>query len=602
MNSKGLAVGVLTFAILSQAHAFEKMPIDKNFAISSHTQQTRFTYQNNIGLKLIREVKLPNGTVKARFVQTYKNVPILGSVLVADKINAHYTNWHGMVLTKLSQDLPTIVPHITKAQALQKLAAKFSSNKQFVNQSAALYVLRGKNRHAQLTYFTSMNSYGQKPTRPMALINAINGNIVQQWEGLTTKEGEGPGGNEKTGRYYYGQDYPRLTITDSCEMKTKNVKTVNLNHQKSGDDVFTFEDCTTDPAINTFKEINGAYSPINDAHYFGGVVFDLYNDWYGTSPLTTKLTLRVHYGVDYENAFWDGQQMTFGDGKDYFYPLVSLDVVSHEVSHGFTEQNSNLIYANQSGGINEAFSDIAGEAAEFYMQGKNDWLVGESIFKGAAGLALRYFEDPTKDGRSIGHASNYYDGMDVHYSSGVYNRAFFLLSNTKGWDIHKAFDAFVLANQIYWAQDSNYDQAACGVKKAAQDLGYNTDDVTTAFDTVGVSTSCGDDPTPPIEDIKMNNGWGYFINGKEGSSSYYYIDVPSHTKFMRIYTFNGSGDGDLYVRYGQRATLHSYDCRPYKDGNEEACDFIEPKPGRYYVMIHGYQKFNNLILVPYYFD
>ncbi len=98
--------------------------------------------------------------------------------------------------------------------------------------------------------------------------------------------------------------------------------------------------------------------------------------------------MRVHYGRGYENAFWDGRQMTFGDGKNYFYPLVSLDVVSHEVSHGFTEQNSGLIYANQSGGINESFSDIAGEAAEFYNSGKNDWLVGETIFKGDAGTTL----------------------------------------------------------------------------------------------------------------------------------------------------------------------------------------------------------------------
>ena len=76
---------------------------------------------------------------------------------------------------------------------------------------------------------------------------------------------------------------------------------------------------------------------------------------------------QVHYSNSFENAFWNGQQMTFGDGRNRFYPLVSLDVTAHEVSHGFTEQNSGLVYRNQSGGMNEAFSDMAGEAAEYYF-------------------------------------------------------------------------------------------------------------------------------------------------------------------------------------------------------------------------------------------
>src|SRR3546814_7592087 len=83
--------------------------------------------------------------------------------------------------------------------------------------------------------------------------------------------------------------------------------------------------------------------------------------------------------TNYENAFWEPatQTMYFGDGASTFCPLVSLDVLAHEVSHGFTEQNSNLEYAYQPGGINEAFSDMAGEAAEFFFKGENDFLIGE---------------------------------------------------------------------------------------------------------------------------------------------------------------------------------------------------------------------------------
>lgn len=127
------------------------------------------------------------------------------------------------------------------------------------------------------------------------------------------------------------------------------------------------------------KTVNGAYSPLNDAHFFGKVVFDMYQQWLNTSPLTFQLTMRVHYGNNYENAFWDGRAMTFGDGYTRFYPLVDINVSAHEVSHGFTEQNSGLVYRDMSGGINEAFSDIAGEAAEYFMRGNVDWIVGADI-------------------------------------------------------------------------------------------------------------------------------------------------------------------------------------------------------------------------------
>ena len=181
----------------------------------------------------------------------------------------------------------------------------------------------------------------------------------------------------------------------------------------------------------------------------------MYNDWLGTAPLSFQLKMRVHYGNNYENAFWDGSAMTFGDGQNTFYPLVSLDVSAHEVSHGFTEQNSGLVYSGKSGGLNEAFSDMAGEAAEFYMKGSNDWLVGQEIFKGNG--ALRYMNNPTQDGSSIDNQANYYSGMDVHYSSGVFNKAFYNLATTAGWDTKKAFVVMARANQLYWTASTNWD-------------------------------------------------------------------------------------------------------------------------------------------------
>ena len=128
---------------------------------------------------------------------------------------------------------------------------------------------------------------------------------------------------------------------------------------------------------------------MNDAHHFGRVIFNMYRDYLGMMrPFNYQMVMKVHYSTNYENAFWDGTAMTFGDGASTFYPLVSLDVSSHEISHGFTENNSGLLYFGQSGGMNEAYSDMAGEAAEFYDRGSKDWLVGAEVFKAAG--ALRY--------------------------------------------------------------------------------------------------------------------------------------------------------------------------------------------------------------------
>jgi vibriolysin len=271
-----------------------------------------------------------------------------------------------------------------------------------------------------------------------------------------------------------------------CSAKNARVETYNLNGStSSGNGTLWNFICPTSEG----DAVNGAFSPINDAHHFGGVVFDMYQAYTGGSPLRQALIQRVHYGNGYENAFWDGQRMTFGDGKSTFYPLVGLDVVAHEVSHGFTEQNSGLEYRGQSGGMNEAFSDMAGEAAEFFNRGKNDFNVGSEIFKSSG--ALRYMCNPPQDGRSIGHAKDYRDSLDVHYSSGVYNKAFCGLAKTSGWNAETAFRVFARANDLYWTAKETFNGGACGVEKAAADLGRPVADVSAAFTAVGVKCTGG---------------------------------------------------------------------------------------------------------------
>jgi len=446
-------------------------------------------------LELVRQRTDEQNQTHFRYRVMHRGVPVWGhQVVISENPQQRAMRMHGTMVTGLAADVTSVEPAFSAQEALEMMKQKHATKERvdgkffYENETSELVLFLNEESKAVLSYAVSFFSdveEGGHPTRPTFIIDAQSKEILMEIEGLTTDHAHGPGGNQKTGQYKYGVDFPALDVKfseakNSSSMENANVKTVNLNHSTSGSTIFSFTG-----KENTHKSINGAFSPLNDAHAFGGVVFNMYKDWYNTAPLTFALTMRVHYSNSYENAFWNGSSMTFGDGRTRFYPLVSLDVSAHEVSHGFTEQNSGLIYSGQSGGINEAFSDIAGEAAEFYMSGKNDWLVGAQIFKSTG--ALRYFEDPTKDGRSIGSAKNYQNGMDVHYSSGVYNRAFFILAHKNGWNTRKAFDVFVKANRDYWTPSSNYVTGAKGVVDAARDLGYSTEDVVAAFRAVDVA-------------------------------------------------------------------------------------------------------------------
>jgi Zn-dependent metalloprotease len=439
-----------------------------------------------------------NGMVYRRYQQMYQGVPVWGEnvIAVSQGEQNKFVSFQGVAIKGLEKDFANtnMQPRFDESAALKTAKESWAQNlatfsNQLItrNESHKLVVFVNESGFARLAYavsFFAERAHSKNPTRPTIIIDATTKEVLRQFDGLTTNGATGPGGNTKTGKYLYGKDFSAMPVTvqgTKCTMDNANVFAVNLNHSSSGTAPYSFT-CPN----NDFQSINGAFSPINDAFVFGNVVFQLYKDWFNTAPLKFKMSMNVHYDTAYENAFWDGTGMFFGDGASMFYPLVSVDVTGHEVSHGFTEQNSGLTYDGQSGGINEAFSDIAGEATEFYLRGKNDFVVGAEIFK-KAGEALRYFSDPPKDGNSIGNAKDYYDGLDVHYSSGVYNKAFYLLATTKGWDTKKAFSAFVKANQHYWTPSTDYVTGAQGVLSAAKDLSFNDADVIAAFATVGVA-------------------------------------------------------------------------------------------------------------------
>ncbi|OOG66029.1 peptidase [Rhodanobacter sp. B04] len=559
----------------------------------------RLNLDQNMSLSARSSVAIAGGQKVVRHQQLFRGVPVYGrSIAVVQDAQGNALRATGELLQDAQLDQLSVAPKLTSDKAITALKGHahtmLVAGATLENQQAELFVYPQENGPTRLVYRVSYFVNGANPSRPTAIVDANTGEVIKSWNGLTDASANGPGGNTKTGKYTYGTDYAALDVTQSgstCTLVNTNVKTYNLKQASSGGTVVSF----TCPTSNT-DAINGAYSPVNDAHHFGGVVHDMYTAYTGAAPLNMQLVMKVHYKANYENAFWDGTAMYFGDGASTFYPLVSLDVTSHEISHGYTEQNSGLEYTGQSGGMNEAYSDIAGEAAEYYDRGAADFLVGADIVKTSAGIgnALRYMCNPPQDGGSIDNATNYKSSLDVHYTSGVYNKSFCLLAKTSGWNVKKAFQVYALANKSYWTATSTFNSGACGVQSAATDLGYSASDVAAAFSGVGVICSGGGGTGGTTT---LQNGTP--VTGLSGSASQelaYKITVPAGASNLVMAMSGGTGDADLYTKFGAAPTTTSYDCRPYLSGNNESCTVAAPQAGDYYIKVRGYSTFSGITL------
>jgi Zn-dependent metalloprotease len=584
--------------------AADRIDLEKHVAPAARTLAGPAKAHEMLGMtatdiKEVRSVKYANGNVVTRFEQLHQGVPVWGEAIVQ---HAHQTRGHGSfsgaMLNNIANDLPSAKPLYSSAQALTLAKNQASAFGVTENDQAKLYVKLGKNNVAQMIYVVSFltKTSANAPTRPHFMIDANTGAVLEKWEGIThALSGTGPGGNTKTGQYEYGTTagYGFLDVLVSgstCKLSSANVDTYNMNGATSGAGTLHSFTCPR----NTVKSINGGFAPMNDAHYFGNQVFNMYQTYLGVRPISQKLVMKVHYGTSYENAFWDGSAMSYGDGATTFYPLVSLDVTSHEVSHGFTEQNSNLTYSGMSGGMNEAFSDMAGEAAKYYVKGTNDFKVGVDIFKGTG--ALRYMYNPPLDGGSIDNASKFTSSMDVHYSSGVFNKAFYLLATTAGWNTRKAFEVMADANRLHWTASSTFNQGACGVEKAAISRGYVVADVTTAFASVGVTGGCGGTTPPPTTGVLTKDVAVSFSAATGGQSNYTFV-VPTGASNLSFKMSGGTGDGDLYTKLGAAPTTTTYLAKSDGSSNAESILIAAPAAGTYYLLANAYAAVSGASIV-----
>lgn len=249
------------------------------------------------------------------------------------------------------------------------------------------------------------------------------------------------------------------------------------------------------------KNVRGEGDPpssdpaVNEAYEGSGTTYDFYYDVFDRNSIDDQgmeLVSSVHYGVDYDNAMWDGTQMIYGDGGRFFTRggfTKCLDVIAHELTHGVTEFTAGLVYRRQPGALNESFSDVFGSLVKQRALGQRadeaDWLIGEGLPGPAMeGNALRSMKDPGtahKFDDQPAHMDDYCDLPDdnrpendnggVHVNSGIPNRAFYLAATTIGgyaWE--KTGHIWYAALTKHLQFDSDFRAAASATVTAAGEL------------------------------------------------------------------------------------------------------------------------------------
>ncbi|MDC0708233.1 M4 family metallopeptidase [Stigmatella sp. ncwal1] len=370
----------------------------------------------------------------------------------------------------------------------------------------------------------------------------------------------------------------------------------------------------------TLKRQEGG-AATNDAHVDLnyeqlGKTYDCYKtnfnrDSYNGAGAQLKST--VHYSSGYVNAYWDGTQMVYGDGDGTTSIELGkdLDVTVHELTHAVTENESDLVYSNESGALNEGMSDIFAAYCESWTTnwatGTDVWLIGEDIWTpGTANDALRYMNNPTKDGSSRDYYPERYTGSSdnggVHWNSGIANLAFYLLSvggnhprakttvTVTGIGVQKAGKIFYEANANCMTSSSNFAAAkTCTEQKA--DAFYPADkaSVTAAWTAVGVGVT--------VAPGTLTNGTPVTgLSDATNGVKTYKLTVPAGQTSLKFVTTGGSGDLDLYVKLGSAGDASSNNCKSEGTSSAETCTITNPAAGDWYVTLLAYASYSGVTL------
>ncbi|MER8098797.1 M4 family metallopeptidase [Kitasatospora sp. NPDC094016] len=446
-----------------------------------------------------------DGTRHLRFERTYAGLPVLGGDLVVhQKANGSVKSVDKAVSAKLA--LPSLTPQIPADQAAAQAtgavqatvgvaADKDESPLADVHQTGkAELVVWASDGNPRLAYRTTVEGVRADgtPSNQVLVTDAATGQVLSTHEKIETAAGTGKG-------VFVGQ-VPLTTAQSGSSYSLKDdtrggQSTTDMNNGTAGNGSL-FANTSNNFGDGTASNRESAAV---DAQFGAATTWDFYKNTFGRNGIRNDgvgAASRVHYGSNYVNAFWDDSCfcMSYGDGNGDAAPLTEIDVAGHEMSHGVTAATANLNYAGESGGLNEATSDIMGTMVEWYANlpsnPPNYW-IGELINLNGNGTPLRYMDQPSKDGQSADSWSAGVGNLDVHYSSGVANHFFYLLSegsgakSINGFNYNsptadgsslagigrdKAAQIWYRALTVYFTSTTDYAGARAGTLSAAADL------------------------------------------------------------------------------------------------------------------------------------
>ncbi|WP_330465991.1 M4 family metallopeptidase [Streptomyces longwoodensis] len=448
-----LATGVTTGTAAAQADATAaatplaapvQLSASARTSLLQERQAEAATTAQQIGLgaqeKLVVKdvVKDADGTVHTRYERTYAGLPVLGGDLVVHTSKAGKAE--GVTkATKAAIKVASLTPKIAAGAAeKQALGAAKSLGSDKAAADGARKVIWAGSGTPVLAYETVVGGFQDDgtPNQLHVITDAATGKKLYEYQGVENATGTGKtlySGTVSLTTNLSGSTYQLYDTTRGGH------KTYNLARGTSGTGTL-FTDADNVWGTGTASSSSSDQTAAADAAYGAQETWDFYKSTFGRNGIKNNgvgAYSRVHYSSGYVNAFWDDSCfcMTYGDGSSNTHPLTSLDVAGHEMSHGVTSNTAGLNYSGESGGLNEATSDIFGTGVEFFAGNSSDvgdYLIGEKININGNGTPLRYMDKPSKDGGSADYWSSSVGNKDVHYSSGVANHFFYLLSEGSG--------------------------------------------------------------------------------------------------------------------------------------------------------------------------
>ncbi|MEU1295967.1 M4 family metallopeptidase [Streptomyces sp. NPDC005840] len=381
-------------------------------------------------------VKDNDGTLHTRYERTYAGLPVLGGDLIvhtppaAEATGTVGATFNGGRTVRVASTTATYTKAAAETKALRTAASLDAEGATADSVRKVVWAGSGTPKLAWETVIGGFQDDGT-PSRLHVVTDASSGAELYRYQAVKSGTGN---------TQYSGTVTLDTTLSGSTyqlyDTTRGGHKTYSLNNATSGTGtLMTDSDDVWGTGAGSNTQTAGA-----DAAYGAQMTWDFYKNTFGRSGIKNNGVAaysRVHYSSNYVNAFWDDSCfcMTYGDGSGGTHALTSLDVAGHEMSHGVTSNTAGLNYTGESGGLNEATSDIFGTGVEFYANNASDvgdYLIGEKININGDGTPLRYMDKPSKDGAS---ADSWYSGvgnLDVHYSSGPANHMFYLLSEGSG--------------------------------------------------------------------------------------------------------------------------------------------------------------------------